>query len=456
MRKNIFIFGLFISLFSASSVSQVAMGKWRTHFAYNNVSQITQSDNKIFAISEGALYSIDKQDGGLEFYSKNSGLNGSNISRIEFDSANKALLIIYSTGNIDIMTSGGIINLPDLYNKQMSSSKDINNIQFNDNKAYLSCNFGVLVLNMQKKEVSDTYYIGSNATEVKVLNTTVHKGIIYALTASTILQASVLESHLVNYEFWSIVNGLPGSGDFQKICSFDGQLLLQRGGKTYKMGSDKIWTSFLPSVNISYMNVSNQSLNIFDGTSAYLTDLNFNTKTISSIGPISDAEYDVTNNTYYFAANALGVISYKQTGSETPSLTYFKPAGPSVNIPWDLTFSGQKLFVVPGGRWATQYNREGSIMMYENNVWTNILSKPIQDSTKHVVTDLMNVAVDPVDNKHFFVTSYGTCLYEFRNNSFYKWYTPQNSPIESVIPSAPLEYTRLDGDRKSTRLNSSH
>ena len=442
--KKIFISAFLICLFAVSTIAQVAMGKWRTHFAYNNVSQIAQSDNKIYAVSEGALYSVDKQDGGLEFYSKISGLNGSTISRIEFDPGSKSLLIIYSTGNIDIMTSGGIINLPDLYNKQMSASKDINHILFYQDKAFLSCNFGVLVLNMKKREVADTYYIGPNASEVKVLNTTVHQGMIYALTANTIFQASVTDNHLVNYEFWSSMSGLPGSGDFQKLCSFDGQLILQRGGKTWKY-SESSWSPYMASVNVTYMNVSNQSLNIFDGTSAYLTDLSFSIKTINSIGAISDAEFDPTNNTYYFAANALGIISYKQSGNETPVISYFKPAGPAVNIPWDMTFSGKKLFVVPGGRWAGQYFRDGNVMMYEDGNWSNIYSKPIQDSTKHAAIDFMNVAVDPVDNKHFFVTSYGTGLYEFKNNAFSKLYIPANSILESVIPSAPLDYTRIDG-----------
>ena len=78
MKKYIFI-AILSSLFVQLSVAQLAMGKWRTHFAYNNVSQIAQSANKIFAVSEGALYSVDKQDGGLEFYSKVNGLNGTNI-----------------------------------------------------------------------------------------------------------------------------------------------------------------------------------------------------------------------------------------------------------------------------------------------------------------------------------------------------------------------------------------
>ncbi|HEY5507216.1 MAG TPA: hypothetical protein VIK29_00990, partial [Paludibacter sp.] len=166
MIKRIITIGFLLCVFSWSILAQVAMGKWRTHFAYNSINQIAQSENKIFAVSEGALFSVDKQDGGLEFYSKLSGLYGANITRIEYDPTNHQLLIVYNNGNIDILTTGGVNNIPDLYNKQMSASKDVNFIQFYQNKAYLSCNFGIVVLNMQKKEVADTYYIGPNATEV--------------------------------------------------------------------------------------------------------------------------------------------------------------------------------------------------------------------------------------------------------------------------------------------------
>ncbi len=444
MKKYISIVVLSLLLVQFS-VAQLAMGKWRTHFAYNNVSQIAQSANKIFAVSEGALFSVDKQDGGLEFYSKSSGLNGTTISRIEYDQTSQQLLIVYSNGNIDLLSNGGVYNLPDLYNKQMSSTKDVNQIQFYQNNAYLSCNFGIIVLNMQKKEIADTYYIGPNASEVKVLSTCVNNGIIYALTTSSLYQASFSQSDLVNYEFWSIATGLPGTGDLQKISSFAGQLILLRANKLYKKGSDNVWVPLLPSINATNFNVSNNCLNIFDGSSVYLFDNSFNMKTISSLGTISDAELDVQNNTYWFAANNLGIISYKQSGNETPLINFYKPAGPAVNLPWDMTFSGQKLFVVPGGRWASQFSREGDIMMYENGQWSNIYAKSIQDSTKHAVTDLMNVAIDPTDNKHFFVTSYGTGLYEFKNNLFYKWYTPNNSLLETASTTDPYNYTRMDG-----------
>ncbi|HEY6913666.1 MAG TPA: hypothetical protein VI413_03235, partial [Paludibacter sp.] len=435
MKKRIVTIVFLLSLLSWSGSAQVAMGKWRTHFAYNSVSQIAQSDNKIYAVSEGALFSVDKQDGegGIEFYSKISGLNGSNISRIEFDPTSKQLLIIYTNGNIDLLTTGGVINIPDLYNKQMSSSKEVNHIQFYQDKAYLSCNFGIIVLNMQKKEVADTYYIGPNASEVKVLSTVVHNGTIYALTPNTIFKASVSEPNLVNYAFWSTVNALPGIGDLQSISSFSDQLILQRAGKLYKQGSDNLWDPFLSNINVSNFNVTNESLNVFDGSAAYLVDKQFNVKTVSNIGILSDAEYDKTNNTYWFAANALGVISYKQNGSEEPTLSYYKPEGPAVNIPSNMIFSGKKLFVVSGGHTSIFSDQPGNVMMYENNVWTNIYSSSIESKTGIICRDLMSIAVDSSDNKHFFATSARSGLYEFNNNEFSTYHNFTNSTIENIM-----------------------
>lgn len=447
MRKKIFISGFLLIGFVTTMWSQLAMGKWSTHFAYNSVSQIAQSDNKIYAVSDGALFSVDKIDGNMEFYSKLSGLNDATVTRIEYDTTDNLLLIIYNNGNIDILSNGGVTNLPDFYNKQMSTSKDVNQIQFYDNKAYLSCNFGIIVLNMLKKEVADTYYIGPNASEVKVLNTTVNNGTIYALTSSTIFHASITDPHLVNFAEWSTTAGLPGSGDFQKIGSFNGQLILLRGGSLYKQETNNLWTPILPSVTATNFNVTNSSLNVFSSNTIYLINSLFNAKPITDIGTISDAEYDAQNNTFYFAANDLGIISYKQISTEAPVINYYKPAGPAVNIPWDMTFSGKKLFVVSGGRWSAQNFTPGNVMIYENGIWTNILQNTIQGKTGQQALDFMNVAVDPTDNKHFFVTSFGTGLYEFRDNVFYKWHNYLNSTIEvnPLALSDPYHYMRVDG-----------
>lgn len=242
MIKKVFL--LTAILFLALTLqSQVAMGKWRTHFAYNLVDQIAQSENKVFAVSEGSLFSIDKRDGSMEFYSKVSGLNGTIISKIEYDEANKILLIIYQDGNIDFLSSGGVKNLPDYYNKQMSANKAVNHVTFHENKAFLSCNFGIITLNMLKMEIQDTYYIGDNASEVRILNTTIHNGNIYAVGDSVIYTASASNPHLISYESWSKVANLPGAGYFQSLLSFEGNLLLLRDKVLYKQDSPGAWST---------------------------------------------------------------------------------------------------------------------------------------------------------------------------------------------------------------------
>ena len=447
MKKIITLIALITTLCPSIVHAQLAMGKWRTHFAYNNVEQIAQSKNKIFAVSEGSLFSIDKTDEGMEFYSKVSGLNDSKISRIEYDKLSNQLLIVYANGNIDLMGSGGVINIIDLFIKQMSSSKAVNDIIFYDNKAYLSCNFGVLVINMIKQEIADTYIIGANATEVNVIKTVILDGYIYASTTNTVYKASISEPNLVNYEYWSTVNGLPGSGTIKSMYSFNGKLLLLRGGKLYSQNTDKTWSLLLADLTINYLNISGSNMFILDALNKlYLVNPQFEKSLIEGVSTVSDSEYDADNKTSWFAGSSEGIISFNNS-SATPVIKNYKPAGPSVNIPWDMTFSGQKLFVVQGGRWSSQYFRKGLVMMYENGVWSNIDHATIKAQTNKEVWDFVNVAVDPVDNKHFFVTSYGTGLYEFKDNKFFKLHNYTNSPLEPhpLAATIPDLYTRLDG-----------
>lgn len=437
---------LFISLFLVTVSflqAQIAMGNWRTHFAYNNINQVTQSPNKIFAVSDGSLFSIDKRDGNIEFYSKLSGLNGNSISKIEYDDANETLVIVYINGNIDFLSTDGVKNLPDYYNKQMNADKGVNHIQFHNNKIYFSCNFGIVTINTLKNEIQDTYYIGANASEVKVLNTTIQGNKIFATTSTDIYTASLSDPFLISYERWTKLTGLPGSGSYQSLVSFGDNLILMRGGKMYKKGTDNVWTNLDVSTTYTNIILSGNYLQALTASTTYIFDKQLNKTAISSITTIADGVYDATSDLFWFAVGAQGVAQYKVNGG-SPIISYFKPDGPAVNLPWRMRFSGQKLFVVQGGRWGSPNSWPGLVMTYENNVWKNILNSSITTKTGKQALDFMDVAVDPADNKHFFATSFGTGLYEFKNDEFYKWYTFDNSPIESSYPGNYL-YMRMEG-----------
>ncbi|HNX88501.1 MAG TPA: two-component regulator propeller domain-containing protein [Paludibacteraceae bacterium] len=439
-KKLTVLLGIIVLGFSLQA--QVAMGKWRTHFAYNTVTQIVQSKNKIYAVSDGMLFSIDKRDGGMEFYSKLTGLNGTTISRIGFDQVNNILLIIYQDGNIDFMSASGVKNLPDFYNKQISANKGVNHILFFNNMAYLSCNFGVITLNMKKMEIRDTYYIGPNASEVKVLNTTLHNGSIYAATTTDIFYATATDPNLINYENWQKLNALPGSGEIQGLVSFGSRLVLQRGGKLYIKGNDDIWSDLEKTRDYISVQVIDGHLLALTDVTAYLFNEQLVLAEVNGLSNLRSGLYDAENGEFWFAGDPKGVARCKDNTSA--EISYFKPDGPAVNIPYRMRFSGQRLFVVPGGRWSAQFFRAGAVMIYENNIWKNISNNPISAITGKRVLDFMDIAIDPADNKHFLVSSYGTGVYEFKNDEFVKWYNFKNSLLETVIPDN-FEYMRIDG-----------
>ncbi len=437
---------LLLLLCSLHGFANIGMGQWRTHLAYNIVTQIAQSENKVYAISEGALFSVDKNDGDIEFYSKMSGLNDTQIASIDFDKANNQLLVVYSNGNIDIMHSAGVNNVPDLRNKHLSSSKNINHIFFQGSMAYLSTDFGILLLNMAKREIADTYIIGPNATEIKIIGTTIHNDRIYAITSNAVYSADVKNRNLVNFEFWSLETNLPDQGAFQNILSFGSKLILLRGGKMFVQNSDLSWTQLLPEVSFSACRISNGKL--IANTQSEIVHV-FDEQFQSNIFSMSTSpfiEYDPLFDAYWVGAGSQGVISYKFRNGGVRHIEAYKPPGPAVNIPWDITFAGEKMFMVNGGRFASQFNRHGVVMIYENGVWNNLHAREVADpKTGIYALDFMNVAVNPKDPDHFFVTSYGTGLYEFKNNQMVNWYNHLNSPLFTVVPAHPTNYIRLDG-----------
>ncbi|MDX9918918.1 MAG: two-component regulator propeller domain-containing protein [Paludibacter sp.] len=439
--------------------AQLAMGKWRTHLAYNQVTQIAQSENKIFAVSEGALFSIDKEDLGMEFYSKLSGLSDVNISRIEYDKINKQLLITYNNGNIDLMTEGGIINIPDLYMKQMSASKSVNQIRFLGDRAYLACDFGIMVVNMTKREIADTYFIGPNGTELRIIATTTFQDDIYAISKDKLYKATLNSPNISNYQYWETVNNLPGSGDLKALVSFAGKIVIQRDNKLYYYNNN-VWTALFHDLSIGTLNISDNKMFIVDleNNQLYIADEQFNKKMVDGIGFVYDTEYDEERDITWLAAGNFGLLTFDENA--TNRITEYQPKGPLVNKAWDMQFNGNKLVVVPGGRWAAFYETPGDIMMFDNNdnnEWTNIKHTDIEAITGIRCRDFITVAIDPFDKNRFFAASYSSGLYEFRKNQFFKHHTSSNSTLES-ISNKQLYYmtggTNFDNDGNLWVMNS--
>ena len=425
------------------ALAQSAMGSWRTHIAYTNTSQITQSNEKVYGISGGALYSILKTEPIIETYSKTYGLNDNGINLIKYSEENDILFVSYENSNIDLLADDGTIsNISDLYRKSMSGSKRINDICFHKQAAYLACDFGVAVLDTKKKEFIETYIIGDNGDITQVLNVDIARDSIFAVTPKNILVAP-LKSNLLNYQNWEkLTNPDVTKNNSKMILAENSIFLLKTDNVLYKYTGGK-WGKY--KTDIKNTSFNNGILFVTD-INNQLTIIENSKKEILAEKAI-DGIYDIETNTIWYISNG-EVYSYDRNEE---SRNVFAPNGPLSNSSWRLKYSNGRIFSVPGGRWDKNYFTNGSLSFYENGVWHNYATDYFLKHTETVKRcyDLVDIAIDPNDKTHFWVASYGLGIYEFRNDEIYKFHHCDNSGLVSFYPNDPPEtkytYIRTDG-----------
>lgn len=411
------------------------MHQWNIHSAFADINAIAVTRDKVFALSNHSLFAVDKQSEEIVYYNRLTGLNGAVISTIGYNSTLNLLLVCYENGHLDIINSQDeVYNIPDLYLKQTTYSKIVNSIYMHEHTAYLAMDFGIIELDMKRREIKDTYIIGQDAKEVNVKHITIMGDRIYAVSPQ-LLYSALLSDPLSDYAYWQ-TQALPTGKEVSAFCAYDELLYMVRDSVLCSYRDSK-WQKHTTSYKVNGLCPTDQHLFILPknqaGVAIAETGLSLQ---MTDMGMITDIVQD--GSSYWWAS----VTDELVRGSDRQA---FRPDGPINNIAYRMHTFGDRLYVVSGGRWATQNKTPGEIMFYENGNWVNISSDVINKACGFKVYDLMNVAQDPNDKDHYFVTSYGAGLLEMQSDEVVNLYTPDNSTLISAVPKYPKEYTRTDG-----------
>ena len=134
------------------------IGTWRNYLAYDDIQQIQAAGNYLFVRASNALYQYNKQDQSIVTYDKTNGLNDTDITQIRWCQQAKRLVVVYQNANIDLIeTNGNVINIRNLYDKIITGDKSVSSIRIDGVYAYLICGFGIVKMNVQRAEITDTY-----------------------------------------------------------------------------------------------------------------------------------------------------------------------------------------------------------------------------------------------------------------------------------------------------------
>jgi len=148
----------FIIFHLSFQYSFAQVGTWKNYLAYSEVQQICSTGDILFVRASNGLYQYNQKDQSIYTYDKTNGLSDTNIKLIAWNRQAKRLIAVYQNSNIDLIdTNNNITNISSLYTKTTTEDKTVSSIRIDGIYAYLICGFGIVKVNMQRGEISDTY-----------------------------------------------------------------------------------------------------------------------------------------------------------------------------------------------------------------------------------------------------------------------------------------------------------
>ena len=171
MQKWVLILiGLIVTAMPSHAQLQLGpIGTWRAHFSNESIQQVIKGDQIYVAAANQIIQINAKKE--TSYLNTTNGLHATGINKIAWHPIENQLIITYKNSRIDIVQGDQITLIDDIQLTNLYSDKTINDLFVLNNNAYLSCNFGIVVIDLIKKEIKATYFPNNNRQIVKVLQT---------------------------------------------------------------------------------------------------------------------------------------------------------------------------------------------------------------------------------------------------------------------------------------------
>lgn len=413
--------------------SQVAVGKWRDHLSYSTLCRVESAKDRIYCAAADAMFYYDLDDHTVNRLNKTTSLSDVGVSTFAYDPQSGYVVVAYNNANIDIIKNDRVFNINDIKRSNVSSNKRINNISFSNHRAYLSCAFGIVVIDMNRDEISETIYLGADGGMMNVNDLAFTDSLIVAATDRGLYFAPANSQTLGLFSTWHSDNSslLAGQRVTHLAVRDDGQLLAltQTEGDTslYIESTPMAFAPFIGGTVRSFK-VCQQNVVVCRDRRVEIYDRNGNlNKTISDIDWLDMKPNDatMTNDGRLWVAHDWASLVTLLPGDES-SMQSLGPDGPWTGNAYSLVSFDSTLYLCPGGHRTTYqgiYN-DADVFSLRDSKWRQ-LDDP--DGLLSGKMDVVDVAVNPNNQKQFMAASWGHGLIEVTDNKVTGFYDDKNS-----------------------------
>ncbi len=450
-----FLVHFFLLLLGQTLYGQgVSIGNWRQHPASSDFVAVCNTGNYIFGGSNETLLRFSLQDNEIRTLSKNEGLSDVGVSCIAHSFSENITIIGYSNGNIDLIKKNSLINISDIRRSgTVLGSKKLNHIALKGTIAYISTDFGLVLLDLQKNEIRDAAInISPTAGQLQVNASCIYNDSIYIATGIGILAADI-SSNLLDYSSWYLYkssDGLPYGTGFMSVLAFNeaiyalcnnksdellnptitGSIYKQTGGYWSEEVSLSRKANRMNLVNERILVGSNECFFDYDGVRV---------DTFFVPGEINDI---VGGNNSLWLASSSGLLRFDNQNS----YHFFNLSSISASRTFRMVNENKVIFALFGGYNSntTNWFRYQGMDILVNQSWKNF--SHFRGGGFEGIYDLVDVAYSYVNNSYY-IASYGKGLLEFKDEKVTRAYDDLNSPLYNNIPGQGyVRVTEVEAD----------
>lgn len=441
--KQLYLILLF--LIPATCFGQNFEDEWTGHFSYFNVKDVVSSSTKVYVAVENVLYTYDPVSDTIDTITTVQGLSGELISTLMYSETYQLVIVGYENGLLEIYdeVEEEVFRIIDILDKPTipPENKRINHLNEFENLVFISTDFGISVYDLERLEFGDTYFIGNQGIQVRVRQTEVFNGFIYAasLDNAGLRRAPVDSDDLVDFAEWTQI--VPGN--FVGIERFNDRLYTVRLNKEiYEVQGANI--NLLDSYNLLPIKLqsSNNRLLVTTENEVFVYEDGFiltNTYIRNNNLYEGFTGSAVVGNNLFIGTQESGLIN-NDLSSAFPDESLI-PTGILRNNVFSITASQGDVWASYGD-YSLTYNpaprRMYGLSRLRDAIWNNIQYDSIELAVGKRVDNLNIASINPNNRDQVFISSFQSGLLELNGLQPMIVYDQTNSGLESLfIPSAP-------------------
>lgn len=413
--KKIFSFFVLVLILSQSCWGQQkAIGKWQSFLPYNKANSVATNGNILFVACQSSFFTYNMLSKETSTYAKENGMSDIELSYIAHDPLTEYTVLAYTNSNIDLFKDQSFYNIPDIKLKNVTSDKTINHILIDDSKAYLSTGIGIIVLDLEKKEIKETYVFAKGATNITVRGLAVEANYFYAITDNGLYKIQKTDPRIQASSYWQL---LDAKRQYNNVAVLKNKIYLSTTDSVFIWSNDTAQYIFSRAGNsIQHLDPLENELSILvyslsSNSGKSLVIRPSDNKIIDSVQSNSPRQSVQTNDgTIWIADDQKGMTSKNEN---------LVPNGPQDIGTYDIIAENGTYYIAHGSyddKWNAAFppNKNG-ISIYKDQKWKSYNIFNFNPFEK--LNDAVRIAKDPKDQSIYIASQQEGLFYLKTDNT---------------------------------------